>query len=189
MHWLDPDFLPVTRGVVDRLVVNPHGDIDGFLMVDGTEVHAPPHLSSKLARALKPGAKVDVFGVLVRGGAPLVAVAIEPLGGKRIVDQGPTPKVAKPKPHEDDERWAYDGRIAHVLHGPKGDAHGVVLQDGVMVRFPPHAGHANGPMLRVGKPLAIEGRWLDTPYGAVVHADAMGAKPEAVTPLPKKPKH
>lgn len=189
MHWLDPDYLPVTRGTLDRFVLNPHGDIDGLLLADGTEIHTPPHLSSALARALKPRDKLEVRGVAVRGADVLVAVAIDPAHGKRIVDKGPGADHEKPKAQDDGSRWAYEGHIERLLHGPKGNVHGALLDDGVIVRFPPHAAPELGRLLTVGKPVAVEGRWIDTAHGAVVHADAIGATADAVKPMPKKPKH
>lgn len=52
MHWVDPDFLPATRGTLARFLLNPKADIDGLLLTDGTEVHTPPHLSEALLKAL-----------------------------------------------------------------------------------------------------------------------------------------
>lgn len=189
MHWLDPDYLPVTRGTLDRFLLNPHGDIDGLLLTDGTEIHTPPHLSRALARALKPRSRLEVRGVAVRGADVIVAVAIDPAKVKRIVDEGPKPGEEKPKPHDDGSRWSYEGEIARLLHGPKGNAHGVLLDDGVIVRFPPHAATELGRMLAPGKSIAVEGRWTDTAHGAVIHAEAIGTSADSLKPMPKKPKH
>jgi hypothetical protein len=189
MHWLEPDYLPTTRGTLDRFLLNPHGDIDGLLLTDGTEIHTPPHLSSALARSLKPRGRLEVRGVAVRGADVIVAVAIDPANGRRILDRGPTPGDAREKPHDDGSRWSYEGEIARLLHGPKGNVHGVLLDDGVIVRVPPHAAVELGRLLSVGKSIAVEGRWIDTPHGAVVHAEAIGPRADALKPMPKKPKH
>jgi len=50
MHWLDPDYLPETAGKAAQFLINPHGEIDGLLLDDGTEIHTPPHLSDKIAK-------------------------------------------------------------------------------------------------------------------------------------------
>jgi hypothetical protein len=42
MHWLDPNYLPVTKGTVHQFLLNPHGDADGMILTDGTEIHFPP---------------------------------------------------------------------------------------------------------------------------------------------------
>jgi|NGEPerStandDraft_6_1074524.scaffolds.fasta_scaffold469577_2 hypothetical protein len=41
MHWIDPTQLPETEGTVDRLLLNPHGKVDGLLLTDGTEANPP----------------------------------------------------------------------------------------------------------------------------------------------------
>jgi hypothetical protein len=189
MHHLDPDRLPVTRGTVERFLLNGHGAIDGLLFDDGTEVHTPPHLSEAIARALKPGALVEVRGVALRNVDLLVAVAIDPPKGKRILDEGPASTHVKPHVDDDGSRWSYEGDIARLLHGPKGNVHGVLLDDGVIVRVPPHAAHALSPYLVVGQAIGVEGRWIDTPHGAVIHADKLGADAESVEPMPKHDKH
>ena len=42
MHWLDPDDLPEITGTVARFLLNPHGETDGMILADGSEVHFPP---------------------------------------------------------------------------------------------------------------------------------------------------
>jgi hypothetical protein len=39
MHWLDPDYLPEISGIFERFLINPHGDADGMILADGSEVH------------------------------------------------------------------------------------------------------------------------------------------------------
>lgn len=60
MHWIDPDHLPETRGIVRSLVLNPQGLLDGLLLDDGTEIHVPPHAAKDTK--LKAGQAVDVEG-------------------------------------------------------------------------------------------------------------------------------
>ena len=31
MHWIDPDSLPETRGIVKGFLLNPHGELDGIV--------------------------------------------------------------------------------------------------------------------------------------------------------------
>jgi hypothetical protein len=46
MHWIDPASLPEVAGTVERFVLNPHGEVDGFVMKDQKQslilVHTPP---------------------------------------------------------------------------------------------------------------------------------------------------
>lgn len=50
------------KGVVAELATNPHGDVDGLLLEDETEVKFPPHLGAELEALVKPGAKVVIDG-------------------------------------------------------------------------------------------------------------------------------
>jgi hypothetical protein len=54
MHWIDPESLPAVVGTVERFVLNPHGEVDGFVMSCGAEdvlVHVPPHMERELVPA------------------------------------------------------------------------------------------------------------------------------------------
>ena len=58
--------LPALQGKVAEYSLTPRGDIDGLIMADGTEVHLPPHLSTQIAFAVKPGDSVTVHGLKAR---------------------------------------------------------------------------------------------------------------------------
>jgi len=76
MHWIDPDYLPEIAGTVDQFLVNKHGEADGFLLTDGSEVHVPPHLSSRLLRDVRPGGKVMLFAQTQHGEATFDPAAV-----------------------------------------------------------------------------------------------------------------
>ena len=158
-------------------------------MDDGTEIHTPPHLSEKLLKALSPGDKVTVHGMKTRESDLIVAVAIDPAKGKRIVDDGPGPKHEKPKKAaEHGEPVTHSGVVIRLLHGPKGNAHGALLEDGIVIRFAPHGAEAFDKVLRVGAPLTVRGHQLTTKYGSVVDAKAMGQSEASLTEIAKPPK-
>ena len=60
MHWLDPNYLPVTKGTLHQFLLNPHGDADGMILTDGTEIHFPPHMAKEIVAAIHPGQTVTV---------------------------------------------------------------------------------------------------------------------------------
>lgn len=187
MHWLDPDYLPATTGKLQRFLLNPHGDVDGLLLEDGTQVHTPPHLSHELLHKLGPGDAVTVHGVKPRHADLIVAVAIDIANGERIADHGPPhhePPHHKHPPMQDTE---HHGTIRQLLHGPKGNVHGALLHDGVVVRFPPHCADAVKPLLGGDAPLQVRGHALKTPHGTVIEAQALG-NGETVVHVHPKPK-
>jgi hypothetical protein len=190
MHWIDPDHLPEITGTVDQFLVNKHGEADGFLLTDGEEVHVPPHLSSRLLRDVRPGSKVRVRGVRPRGVQMVAAVAIDTAKG-RILDQGPDVR-------EDDEAFerakhapmSAQGIVKQAIHGPKGETRGAVLEDGRIIRLPPHEAKRFSDLLKKGARISVSGDGATTSFGTVVEAHEIGASAQTSKPIEtKKPKH
>lgn len=80
------------------------------------------------------------------------------------------------------------------MYSPKGKVHGVLLADGAVVRFPPHAAEAFVGLLHPGAALAVRGETVATKFGEIIEARALGASPDSLTDIPKpakppKPKH
>ncbi|MFZ1962243.1 MAG: hypothetical protein WAU78_02020 [Roseiarcus sp.] len=198
MHWIDPAHLPETKGTVDRFLINPHGDADGMLLKDGTEVHFPPHMSKPVVAALKPGDHVKVRGVRPRGVDMVAAVSLQVGDATPIVDHGPPKKEGahkvddhkgekKPKP-EAHKPVEVEGVVKHVLHGPKGEECGALLDNGTIVRMPPHAAESLHDKLAPGHKLAARGASLTNALGTVVDAHEIGVSLSALHPVePKKP--
>jgi hypothetical protein len=190
MHWIDPDYLPEIAGTVDQFLVNKHGEADGFLLTDGGEVHVPPHLSSRLLRDVRPGGKVKVRGVRPRGVAMVAAIAIDTAKG-RILDEGPEVR-------EDDDaferathsRMSAQGIVKQAIHGPKGEMRGAVLEDGRIIRLPPHEAKRFSDLLKKGARVSVNGDGATTSFGTVIEAREIGVSAETVKPVEaKKPKH
>jgi hypothetical protein len=183
MHWIDPDHLPEITGIVDRFLVNKHGQADGFLLTDGSEVHVPPHLSPRLLRDVRPGSQVKVRGVRPRGALMTAAVAIDTPNG-RILDEGP-------RVREDDnafERAKYgpmsaQGVVKQPIHGPKGETRGAVLEDGRIIRLPPHEAERFADLLKKGTEISVNGEGTTTSFGTVIEAREIGATAEALKPV------
>jgi hypothetical protein len=191
MHWLDPDYLPATTGTLERFVLNPHGEVDGLLLADGSEIHTPPHLSHEVLHKLEIGNSITVRGVKPLHADVIVAIAIESANGKCIVDRGPPHEKPQHGKHPPAPASEHQGVIRQLLHGPKGNVHGALLQDGVIVRFPPHCASACETLLVDKAPLTIHGPLLKTAHGVVIDAHALG-NGNAVVQLhtkPPKPAH
>jgi hypothetical protein len=190
MHWIDPDYLPEITGTVDQFLVNKHGEADGFLLTDGGEVHVPPHLSPRLLRDVRPGSEVRVLGVRPRGVDMVAAVAIDTAKG-RILDEGPDVR-------EDDDAFeqakhggmSAQGIVKQAIHGPKGETRGAVLEDGRIIRLPPHEAKRFSNLLTKGARISVNGDGATTSFGTVVEASEIGASAETLKPVEaKKPKH
>jgi hypothetical protein len=196
MHWLDPDYLPETSGIFERFLLNPHGDVDGMILTDGTEIHFPPHMSDELRAALRSGEKtmVKVRGVRPRDGDLIAAVAIETMDGKRIVDNGPSKEHHDEQPDGRATRLKHEpmhaeGIVRRVLHGPKGEARGGLLEDGTIIRVPAKEAKHITHLLSPGRRLAARGQGLKTDLGTVIDAREVGQSADDLHPLkPKEPK-
>jgi hypothetical protein len=187
MHWLDPDFLPATKGKVKQFLINPKGDVDGFLFSDGREVHFPPHMSEAVLESLKVGDKVIVRGAKPRDADLIAAVAIDFGEGRRIEDFGPpdeesdNAKNHQKKPHHQDMQ--HSGTILRALHAPKGELRGVAFKDGVSARFPKHEAEKIRHLIKPDAPLAVRGKALVTEFGTVIDVKEAGASLAELKPL------
>jgi hypothetical protein len=188
----DPQQLPVQRGQVLQLTLTPRGDIDGLILTDGTEVKTPPHLSTQIAYAIKPGGMVTIHG-LRAAALPLVqAVSItDDATGRTVIDDGPPGpgrELAPPPPVGTSPGEASGGprsglteahgRVRMALHGPQGETNGALLDDGTIVRLPPPEAYRFASLLQPGQTIVSEGTELITPIGRVMDARQIGASPE-----------
>jgi len=196
MQWIDPNGLPETTGILERFLPNPHGEVDGLLLTDGTEVHVPPHLSAPLLALLHPGRQVRVWGVRARDVSGFVAaVAVQGPAGERVVDDGPSAyegsrRTARQAAEQAGSAADVAGTIRCLLHGPKGDSRGVLLEGGDVIRMTPDAAAAHKDLLSPGASLVARGQGLTMPIGTVIEAREIGTTTDALHPVkPKAPKH
>jgi hypothetical protein len=194
MDWIDSAYLPETKGTLDRFLLNPHGDADGLLLTDGMEVHFPPHMSKPVVAAFKSGDKVKLRGVRPRGIEMIAAVSLEAADGKQIIDLGPPdeghgPKHRKKYAADARELMDVEGVVKHILHGPKGEKRGALLEDGRIVRIPPHNADLLHELLAHGKKLAARGQGLTNALDTVVEAHEIGVSLTHLQRIePKKPR-
>jgi hypothetical protein len=191
MHWLDPDYLPVTSGVVERFTVNLDGDVDGFVLTDQMLIHAPPHLSDRLTAAIRPGDTIHVRGVKPRGADVIAAVSIEKTGRAVVIDDGPEGNDAddgdKPSTAQRTAMEA-SGTVRLTLFAPKGQVRGALLDDGSILRLGHKEAKRHSDRLRVGARILARGEGLLTDHGRVIEVQEI-ANPDGTFEPIKKPKH
>jgi hypothetical protein len=189
----DPSGLPVTKGTVARYSLTPRGDVDGLILGDGTEVHLPPHLGTQLVYAVRPGDAVTVRGLRALR-LPLVSAlsVTNDATGATVVDNGPPPPPGKRGPREaaGASELSAQGRVQAVLHGPRGEANGALLDDGTELRLPPPEAERLADLLAPGKTLAARGPGLSSPLGTVIEVRRIGPSADQladVAPPPPPP--
>lgn len=163
----DPAQLPAVKGKVVQYLPTPRGDVEGLLLDDGTEVQVGPFASTQLVFAVKPGDSVTVHGLKARA-LPMVAAAsvTNDASGVTVLGGGPRMREA---PQVD-----IQGTVKAALHDPRGEANGVLLDDGTVVRLPPREATKLADELAVGKVLVVHGFGYAGPLGKAVAAREIG---------------
>lgn len=175
MHWIDPACLPETRGKVSQFLLNPHGELDGFILEhsDRTQqqVHFPPHLSKRVAKHVAIGDTVKVRGVKPRAAELIAAVSLTINDVVEIVDEGP-------HSHHDAHAHAtsletkpmeVQGEVVLPLFGPKGELRGALLDDGTALRMPPHAAAELVSYLTPGVHVQAWGDGFESRFGRTIN--------------------
>jgi hypothetical protein len=167
--------------------LTPRGDVDGLILTDGTEVHVPPHLSTGLAFAVKPGDAVTVRGLRAYSIPMIAAVTVtNDASGQTVVDTGPPGGAGRPG--GPGVPMSVEVRIQAALHGPRGEVNGAALDDGTILRLPPPEAERLASLLVPGQIVAARGDGLSTPMGRVVDVRTLGqtgaALDGAQPPLP-----
>ena len=88
---------------------------------------------------------------------------------------------------------AAQGTVRRLLHGPKGEVRGVLLQDGRSGRFEPKEAAQLTPLWQPGIALILRGDALTTEHGTVIAIREIGTSRSDMRrlegrPKPKKPK-
>jgi hypothetical protein len=182
--------LPDTRGIVQRFTLTPRGELDGFLLTDGTEVHLPPHLSDQLAAAVRPGDPVLIRGYRSLAAPLIVATTVTDTStNQTVVDQGPPPPGVRPPgvPSPGAQQTSLSGRVQSSLFGPAGDLNGAVLYDGTIVRMPPREAYQFASLLTPGQMVTVQGFALNTSHERVIDAQAIGSASAQMTAPPVAP--
>jgi hypothetical protein len=181
----DPQQFPAIRGEIERLTLTARGDIDGFILKDGTEVKTAPDLSTQIALAIKPGDRVTVHG-LKAAALPLVsAVSVTDEATHRTVtDSGASAPMNPPPPPALIHRGGpallpgasseMTGRVRMALHGPRGEVNGALLDSGAILRFPPDQGAQLSALIEPRQTVVAEGIAISNALGTVVEVQQIG---------------
>jgi hypothetical protein len=180
MSSFNDEQLPYVTSSVERFLVNPDGNADGMILVNGVEVYFAPHLSSAVLTAVQVGDRITVYGVLPMAEPMIVAVIIEAADGSRIEDDGlPTRKwPGLESDHRIKRRergqLEVEALVRRILHGPDGETRGVLLDDGTTVVLPLHRDEDLAELLSPASWLTVRGAGLETEMGKAIKADEIG---------------
>ncbi|SFD72339.1 hypothetical protein [Paracidovorax konjaci] len=174
-------------GTLQRWLLNPNGEADGLLMQDGTQVAFPPHLSQTLTGWLRVGDALEVTG-WNHSGVPVLRASTVRSQGRTVEDTPPAPGQMPPPPSREAlAELQTDGRVARVLLNSRGDAHGLLLDNGVIVRFPPHVAASVGNLLQTGATVSARGWGTRNALGTALEATQLGATPDTLQDVLRGP--
>jgi hypothetical protein len=166
-------------------VINPEGDVDGFVLQDGSLVRFPPHMGSQLVSVVHQGDAVRIAGVPNGAGDVTAQQITNERTSQQIVDQ-PPPIGAMPMPPAlrgvGLVKLSVKGTVARVMTAPHGEPDGVMLASGTIIRMPPPVAQQFADLLRPDVVVAASGYGTRNQYGEALQATAFGA-PGNVTQL------
>ncbi len=172
------------EGQVQRLLINPYGEIDGLRLADGRIAKFPPHMAAALAAAVQAGDKVRVIGRAEGPDAIKADVIVNAASGQTVFDQPAVADRERPlPPHLRAQRLEpqqVEGLVDTVLSGPRGEVNGIILADGAIVRFPPDS--LRQPVAP-GAPFAAAGLGTRNAIGTSLEAVSVGTSLAALQPL------
>ncbi len=172
-------------GVLEQYVMNPDGEVDGLLLVDGTQIKFPAPISSDMTGLIKPKERIRVQGQ--RQNARLVkALSITNMtSGKSLT--APSASGVRPPPVASKaaarKPLQADGKIRFVLHGAGGETEGAVLENGTVLRIPPPAAAKFESLLQVGKEISVKGEGTENQFGRSIEVKEIGAPGGTLTPI------
>jgi hypothetical protein len=187
-NWADAftNAAPVAMGVLKRLVINPFGEVDGLILEDGTLAKYPPHMGAELTSAVRPSDTVSVRGFRENATTIKALIITNEATKRAVIEHPPTPGLGMIPKHL---RFATLGRlqasetVERALYGKRGEINGVMLNDGTIVRFPPHAAFQFAPQLQPGQTFAAEGLGTQNEYGRAIEAVSIGATLQTLQPI------
>ncbi|WP_321574945.1 hypothetical protein [Paraburkholderia franconis] len=167
----------VTQGTISRFVINPEGDVDGFIFSDGSLVHFPPHPGAQLVAVMQPGDSVQVAGFRDGGGDVRAQQIVNQRTGQQLIDQPPPPDAPRPPPALRGAglvRLSVQGEVMRVTTAPRGEPDGVLLRNGTVIRLTPVVAQQFVSLLRPGANVAAIGYGTRNRYGQALQATAFG---------------
>ncbi len=167
----------LVSGTLSRLTINPEGEVDGFVLTDGTLVRLPPHLGAQLTALARPGERVTVAGERRFGDDIRARVVRNDGTGASLSDQPPALAAHVPPALRGVNlaRLSVSGVVRRVTRAPRGEPDGVMLDNGAIVKLTVPAAQQFGALLVPGARVAAVGYGTRNAYGEALQATAFGS--------------
>jgi hypothetical protein len=169
-------------GRIAHWLPNPNGDVDGLLLEDGTQVSFAPTLFAGVRENAQLHDEVQVRGSRGAALAALRALEIRNVRSGRSIGSEPRAEPRQPPPGREPSAITAmnaTGRISALLHTGRGDLNGVMLDDGLVVRFPPHAVSSLASAPRLGGSFYARGYGTRGSFGNAFEATRLGSSEDS----------
>jgi hypothetical protein len=184
MPAVNDEQLPHVTSSVERFLINPDGNADGMILLNGVEVYFAPYLSDEVLMAIHVGDRITVYGELPMAEPLIVAAVIEAEDGSRIEDVGaPTARAERARQQGARSQLQIEALVRRTLHGPTGELRGILLDDGTTVSLPMHGGENLGQLLSPASWVTVRGAGMVTALGMAIEADEIGRSAEEMRVL------
>jgi hypothetical protein len=218
------------EGIVHSFTNAPRGEVDGAVLENGVRLHWPPHLQNRFKDILVTGDQVRAFGRMktapggetqfevqqvtdLRSNATAVNPDFGALPPGPPGPRGPRGRMAPPLPPAqgpaavgaNQGTRTITGTVRNMNTAPRGETDGAMLDDGVLIHWPPHMQDQFRGLVAVGERVQATGRMETGPAGDThfevqsvtnlrtnqtasnpdfVGGPAAGAAPGFATPMP-----
>lgn len=182
---LAPQQPVVATGTLNRFVINPEGDVDGFLLDDGSLVRFPSHMGSQLVSTVHRGDSLRIAGFRDAAGNVSAQQSTNERTSRQIVDQPPPVNGMRLSPSLRGAglvRLSVKGVVARVTKAPRGEPDGVMLTNGTVIRMLSPVAQQFANLMRPDVVVAATRYGTRNQYDEVLQATAFGT-PGNVTQL------
>ena len=133
-----------------------------------------PNLSSALTFSVKPGDAVSIRGLKARAVNMISAVTITNDASGAVVGGGNAGG-------RDAARMEANGKVKELLHTPRGDVGGALLEDGTVLRLPPPEAQKLAAQIAVGQTVFVKGIGVSGPLGKSIGVMEIGPSADKLT--------
>jgi len=172
-------------GTVKHFILTPVGSINGMVLDNGTEILFPPFVSTQIAYAVKLGDTVNVKGVSMASGHVVRAMSVADAASGQTVAIPEVGRWGKHHRRPMVEKLSAEGVVGQVLYGRRGNATGLLLTDGTVLRAPPRD-FASTPLEDLAKPgakVTASGFGTANAMGRIVMVREIGADAAHMTKI------
>lgn len=176
----------MTEGIVHTFTNAPQGEVDGAVLENGVRLHWPPHMQNRFKDILNTGDQVRAFGrVETRPGGDTrfevqrlinlrsnktaentdFAALPGPRGPRGRMDRPVPPAQGPAATGANQAVRTITGTVRNMNRGPHGEIDGAVLDDGILIRWPPHMQDQFRGLVAVGDRVQATGRMETGPAG------------------------